>query len=61
MVPSIPFLPSFDSSILVDGSPIDHKRSTHHFEGFPTVLSVLIDDEGDVDGWGKRLADDFAR
>ena len=61
MVPSIPFLPSFDSSILVDGSPIDHKRSTHHFEGFPTVLSVLIDDEGDVDGWGKWLADDFAR
>ena len=34
---------------------------THHFEGFSMALSVLIDDEGDVDGWGERLEDDFAR
>jgi len=39
----------------------DQTYSTHHFKGFLTALSVLIDDEGDVDGWGKRLEDDFAR
>jgi len=61
MVPSIPFLPSSDSSLSMDGSPVNQRCSTHHFEGFPTVLSVLIDDEGDVDGWGKGLEDDFAR
>ena len=61
MVPSIPLLPSFDSSLLVDDSPIGQRCSTHHFEGFPTVLSVLVDDEGDVDGWGRGLEDDFAR
>jgi hypothetical protein len=61
MVPSIPFHPLFDSSLLVDGSPINPRCSTHHFEDFSAVLSVLIDDEGDVDGRGKRLGDDFAR
>ena len=39
----------------------DQRYSTHHFKGFSTALSVLIDDEGDVDGWGKRVGDDFAR
>ena len=61
MVPSIPLLPSLDSSLLTDGSPVNQRCSTHHFKGFSTVLSVLIDDEGDVDGWGKGLEDDFAR
>jgi hypothetical protein len=61
MVPSIPLLPSFDSSLPMDSNPVDQRCSTHHFEGFPTVLSVLIDDEGDVDGWMKGLDDDFAR
>jgi len=32
-----------------------------HFWGFSTVLSVLIDDEGDVDGRERRLGDYFAR
>ena len=45
----------------MDGGPVDQRCSTHHFEGFLSVLSVLIDDGGDVDGWGKRLEDDFAR
>ena len=61
MGPSIPFHPSFDSSLLVDGSLINPRCSTHHFEDFSAVLSVLIDDEGDVDGRGMRLEDDFAR
>ena len=40
---------------------IDQGFSTHHFKGFSTVLSVLIDDEGDGDGWGQQLEGDFAR
>jgi len=55
MVSSIQFLPSSKSSLLVGNSPIGQRCSAHHFEYFSTVLSVLIDDEGDVDGWGKWL------